>query len=804
MFGSKEKKAMMQSMQQCLSDVQENNKMLATTLQECFGGAKENAEIIASALTQLANRQSQGEAEKKMDPWKAVYALNLCTVSVSQIIETNDMRFMEQEYENILNNLNLEMMPKDEALLDTLKQILDVINYFKIQSKEKELLDKEYQQKLKDAVWCAVPSPSVILAGGKAGWVGLAASAAVAVGTSYMNYRKEKAKIETEQERKNWELERSAMEQLHGLQRQLFETAWRLADIYQFDDRQRLTERQIKQYLDILTDTDHLRRYHRLDYIHKKFEAYPPFWYHMGSAALQYAHKESDWDLCCEYLLKAKCCFDEYEKMTKKENRLLREDPVVAQCTFEYITVMNILQEKGCLPNGEYSSNDMERRLDAAVESAGNALDVLQQCALNYLALGNKEKAITIMKALVSEQYNMHSNVQLLSVIYVEQHLNGRADAKSDYDTLGRLADSAENIYPFVFTVSEKEAADIEFLRMQKISLAERIAKAIDVYLVRGREEFDALRESNYDITEDTVGFFDKLAADFKELFPNAHSNLIASIKNYLQNNNRGGNYISSRLAEKQGRDELYLDSILYDFISNGVRQLISQIGRADNMKSLSHLESKVFAFCEKQNILDRLHRASYENAKNRKSVEGVLLGDNLASYIERRSMLEKYLQTANDPKYKNALITDSKEVEYLTRGNAKLDDYLQAKIYEKLPSNYGEVFAIIRDQKSTWFVRRDLVFTTTGLYILGNRDQKDSARYSQVLGSDDNSALLKRKTRQKREKFYGEPGVDYKLLNDMISALRVVELSENREEQNPLAGGLSVMQLIGKEISEW
>ena len=58
---------------------------------------------------------------------KAAYALNLCTVSVSQIIEYEDLQIMEQEYEAILNNLNLEQIPKDEALLKILKQILDTI-----------------------------------------------------------------------------------------------------------------------------------------------------------------------------------------------------------------------------------------------------------------------------------------------------------------------------------------------------------------------------------------------------------------------------------------------------------------------------------------------------------------------------------------------------------------------------------------------------------------------------------------------------------------------------------------------------
>ena len=36
------------------------------------------------------------------------------------IIDYDDINIMEQEYEAILNNLNLEQMPKDEALLNIL------------------------------------------------------------------------------------------------------------------------------------------------------------------------------------------------------------------------------------------------------------------------------------------------------------------------------------------------------------------------------------------------------------------------------------------------------------------------------------------------------------------------------------------------------------------------------------------------------------------------------------------------------------------------------------------------------------
>ena len=180
----------------------------------------------------------------------AAYALNLCTVSVSQIIDFNDINIMEQEYEAILNNLNLEKFPKDEALLEILKQILDTITFFKIQNSKKNVIEKEYQHRMKNAIWSAVPNLGLIVAGGTP--VTMAVSLASQVGIGYMNYRKTKSDNALAKEQKLLELEWTAIEQLNGLRRELFDTAWRLAEKYSYPDELRLTERQIKQYNDIL------------------------------------------------------------------------------------------------------------------------------------------------------------------------------------------------------------------------------------------------------------------------------------------------------------------------------------------------------------------------------------------------------------------------------------------------------------------------------------------------------------------------------------------------------------------------
>ena len=103
-------------------------------------------EQIRDALSVKSVMEITDEAKRK-----AAYALNMCTISVSQIIDYKDLNVLEQEYDAILNNLNLEEIPKDEALLHILNQLLDTITYFRIEAGERQIIEKEYQQKMKNS-----------------------------------------------------------------------------------------------------------------------------------------------------------------------------------------------------------------------------------------------------------------------------------------------------------------------------------------------------------------------------------------------------------------------------------------------------------------------------------------------------------------------------------------------------------------------------------------------------------------------------------------------------------------------------
>ena len=122
---------------------------------------------------------------------RAAYALNLWTVSISQIVDYGDINVMEQEYDAIMNNLNLENMPKDEALLDVIKEIMDEITNYRMEAGDLKIIEKEYQNRLKNAVWSAVPNVGAIFA--TANPIALGMTLATQVGIGYMNYRRNKA-----------------------------------------------------------------------------------------------------------------------------------------------------------------------------------------------------------------------------------------------------------------------------------------------------------------------------------------------------------------------------------------------------------------------------------------------------------------------------------------------------------------------------------------------------------------------------------------------------------------------------------
>ena len=401
---------------------------------------------IATALEKsLPKDMILSEQEKK----KAAYALNLCLVSISQIIDYSDLYILEQEYEGILNNLNLEHMPKDEALLDILRQILDTITFFRIQEGDKQFIEKEYQDKMKTAIWSAVPSCGAILACSDP--AAMLLTLVTQVGTGYMNYRKEKAAAGQEKEKAEWELHKAAIEQFNGLRRELFTTAWKLADSYGFPDKWRLTESQITQYNQILQDPKLSRKLARLEDVENKFQAYPQFWYFKGNTALNLS-KEDSQTVFTDALDIARKSYEQYFAINTIDNELLRTDPICAACALEYVSLL-----------GDHEKELKIEYIKRAIDCAGTHFDILQMCAMAYLDIGEVEAAARILKMLVCEGYNESVNAQLLSSLYIAEHIkqNGPTPYEKQYAQLTTLT----NEKYLIAWPQDNESADKQYQR---------------------------------------------------------------------------------------------------------------------------------------------------------------------------------------------------------------------------------------------------------------------------------------------------------------------------------------------------
>mgnify|MGYP004654886523 FL=1 len=424
--------------------------------------------------------QVYSEDEKR----KAAYALNLCTVSISQIVDYNDVYVLEQEYNAILNNLNLEAMPKDEALLKILVETLNTITFFRIQELKKQKVESDYQRRMKNAIWSAVPNLSVIVAGNP---IAMVLSVATQVGTAYMNYRREKANAGIEKENSEFELQITAMEQFHALQRELFTTAWRLADSYGFKDEWRLTENQIKQYDQVLMDADEYRKYARLEAIAPNFEAYPPFWYFYAHTALYISENETNAVAKAEYRNRAKNHFEKYYQLNRFS--LLREDQLAASALLEYSDLL-------LLENAKENTEKVYQLVMEAQKKAGNANDVLQLCAISYLKIGKTEDAARLLKYLVNEEYNPAMNAKILSRIYVSQYLATESPAAyTEYGILARRI-APEFLFPMPKGTVSDQSLEEAFIKRQKVALIKAYRTTLQDYARKTRDDYeDALQD---------------------------------------------------------------------------------------------------------------------------------------------------------------------------------------------------------------------------------------------------------------------------------------------------------------------
>lgn len=327
------------------------------------------------------------------------YAYNLCVVLSKQIIDYDDKYYLQQVYNEILNNINLENFPKDAALCEALKSLLTTLGCIDDISDQKEAIDAKYQRQKKNALWSAVPSPSIILTGGTP--AGIALNAFLAVGTSFLNYKRTMSSIEEDKIDNTLKLEKQRKEALKANRLRLFQSAWQLSTDHPIPDSLRLSENDVDRYNDVVKDTDARRRYDRLEDMSNRFDAYPPFWFNLGETAREIYSESGDE----RFKDKAITAFEQFDRI---HFIFLRQDIFAASCAISHISLLN----------SDTDAEKIKMLLERAIMFSRDNYDLQQQCIPIALRIGDIDTARTILKRLTNEGYSLEINGKLLSLIY--------------------------------------------------------------------------------------------------------------------------------------------------------------------------------------------------------------------------------------------------------------------------------------------------------------------------------------------------------------------------------------------------
>ena len=155
------------------------------------------------SLNEIPNNFSQ---KNVYDPLNTMSALNSCIFSIAKIISYNDRIVLDQEYSQIINNINFGNIAADDELIELHKVMMDVITYAKLRDNEKDRFLKKYNKKTKKALFDSFSS--VNLSGFNP--ASMITSGIVSIGSAYFSYQNAIDSYREELDDKMWGLEKES------------------------------------------------------------------------------------------------------------------------------------------------------------------------------------------------------------------------------------------------------------------------------------------------------------------------------------------------------------------------------------------------------------------------------------------------------------------------------------------------------------------------------------------------------------------------------------------------------------------
>ena len=390
------------------------------------------------------SNQAFAESEEKYDPIQTALALNYAQMSICRIVTYNDRVVLDQEYDNIINNINLKKI-KDEEIMNLLQSLMDSLTESKLVAGDKEWLVKDYEKKVEKAVYDSFSNGAGLAAGAAtAALTGNFAGAAnnlTQVGMQYFNYQKMLEDQKDQLEKSKWELEKETIEFLNYQRKKMLRTSWELIQRYDLPDEWRLTEKQINDYIEILKDDQIDRKLRKLKRIESEFQAYPPYWYYYGKTAQENSKPEM-----------ALKFYNKYEEVRKG---IFRSDPFFSSACMNRIALLDYDKDK----------DEILRNLEIITEQSKDDNNLTMFCALSYMRCNEYEKAKKLFQKNIDEEFQVSLNKRLFGEALLAQK-------------------SSDNVEKLISEMSENDSVknqDILYLigQARQIDLLKKIEKQI-------------------------------------------------------------------------------------------------------------------------------------------------------------------------------------------------------------------------------------------------------------------------------------------------------------------------------------
>ena len=338
---------------------------------------------IAFGSSAFGGQKTVSEQEKGE---KTLQLINHFSTVLYRITDSRDLVLLELEYDRISQeNIFLDVI-EDEETISIIQQIMTYITKQRLNSEEREKLQKWLKEDLVSAVFSTCPNPTGLISANPKVIASVACQFAFSWFFHYMGERK---RLQREFEKQEWELDKEKATFLNERNIKLLEMYWQLVKKYDIKDAYRITIPEIQAFIEYADKDDNENRVlEKLCLEEEKYKKFPEYWYRRGRAA--------------EVLGKRDEAINAYRQYQAIYLQFLRKDHMAAEVALNLAKLL--------VDSGDYKKDDMVRQL-GIIESNVNADDwtYLVFCGNIYMTLNEYKSAYQVLGKAVKEQEHILS-----------------------------------------------------------------------------------------------------------------------------------------------------------------------------------------------------------------------------------------------------------------------------------------------------------------------------------------------------------------------------------------------------------